>query len=311
MAYTKQTWKQYDDNKTEEQNIQDGAVVTAERMNRIEEGLENHSTDKTNPHGVTKNQVGLDKVDNVQQAPKSDFDTHVANKNNPHSVTKSQVGLGNVDNVQQAPLTDFTTHKNDKTNPHSVTKAQTGLGSVDNYSTATQSEAELGTSSIRFMTPLRVFQAIAKWTSGKFMELTGNQTVAGTKNFKDGLQLAGKVVQAGIVERAITDSDRSDTTYVTGVNGVLTRVGNVVTLAFNFQCNTWPSGTETRWVIKIPTGYQRSGSTPVLHPLTLLRNAAQPTDARAYLDGIIVNVKSGNGSSYVSGTWITQDDWPS
>lgn len=183
MSYEKQTWKQYDDDKTEEQNIQDGAVVTSDRMNHIEEGLETHSTDKTNPHGVNKTQVGLDKVDNIQQAPKSEFDTHVANKNNPHSVTKSQVGLGNVDNVQQAPLTDFNTHKNDKTNPHSVTKAQTGLGSVDNYSTATQSEAELGTSSIRFMTPLRVFQAIAKWTSGKFMELTGNQTVAGTKNF--------------------------------------------------------------------------------------------------------------------------------
>ncbi|MGM0238525.1 hypothetical protein [Enterococcus sp. AZ103] len=158
MAYTKQTWKQYDDNKTEEQNIQDGAVVTAERMNHIEEGID-------------------------QQAPLTDFTTHKNDKTNPHGVTKSQVGLGNVDNVQQAPLTDFTTHKNDKTNPHSVTKAQTGLGNVDNYSTANQAEAELGTSSSRFMTPLRVFQAIAKWASGKFMELTGNQTVAGTKNF--------------------------------------------------------------------------------------------------------------------------------
>ena len=36
----------------------------------------------------------------------SDLDAHVGDTNNPHSVTKSQVGLGNVDNVQQIPLTE-------------------------------------------------------------------------------------------------------------------------------------------------------------------------------------------------------------
>ena len=30
--------------------------------------------------------------------------THVGNKQNPHGVTKEQVGLGSVDNVQQIPL---------------------------------------------------------------------------------------------------------------------------------------------------------------------------------------------------------------
>lgn len=58
MAYEKQTWISYDDNKTEEQNIQDGAVVTAERMNHIEQGLVEHEKDKENPHEVTAHQVG-------------------------------------------------------------------------------------------------------------------------------------------------------------------------------------------------------------------------------------------------------------
>lgn len=67
MAYEKQTWVSYDDNKTEEQNIQNGAVVTAERMNHIENGVEaqatkielkNHLEDKENPHEVTAHQVG-------------------------------------------------------------------------------------------------------------------------------------------------------------------------------------------------------------------------------------------------------------
>lgn len=56
--------------------------------------------------------------------------SHIADKTNPHEVTKTQVGLGNVDNVRQAPYT----HVTDKSNPHGVTKAQVGLGSVDNTS---------------------------------------------------------------------------------------------------------------------------------------------------------------------------------
>lgn len=56
--------------------------------------------------------------------------SHIADKTNPHEVTKTQVGLGNVDNVRQAPYT----HVTDKSNPHGVTKAQVGLGSVDDTS---------------------------------------------------------------------------------------------------------------------------------------------------------------------------------
>ncbi len=56
--------------------------------------------------------------------------SHIADKSNPHGVTKAQVGLGNVDNVKQAPYT----HVTDKSNPHGVTKAQVGLGSVDDTS---------------------------------------------------------------------------------------------------------------------------------------------------------------------------------
>lgn len=76
--------------------------------------------------------------------------THIADKSNPHAVTKAQVGLGNVDNTrdtdkpvstaQQAALdgkTDvatFQAHLADASNPHKVTKAQVGLSEVDNTS---------------------------------------------------------------------------------------------------------------------------------------------------------------------------------
>ena len=92
---------------------------------------------------------------------------HTGNKSNPHSVTKSQVGLGNVPNVatnDQTPtysdtttlvtlssgekisiafakiklaITTLINHLVNKSNPHGVTKSQVGLGNVENKSSAT------------------------------------------------------------------------------------------------------------------------------------------------------------------------------
>lgn len=75
---------------------------------------------------------------------------HIENKSNPHEVTKAQVGLGNVDNTSDAdkPISTaqqeaftagaaaLTAHTSNKNNPHEVTKAQVGLGNVDNTSDA-------------------------------------------------------------------------------------------------------------------------------------------------------------------------------
>ena len=95
------------------------------------------------------------------------LNTHTGNKSNPHSVTKSQVGLGDVPNVatnDQTPtysdtttlvtlssgekisiafakiklaITTLINHLANKSNPHGVTKSQVGLGNVENKSSAT------------------------------------------------------------------------------------------------------------------------------------------------------------------------------
>ena len=64
MSYEKQTWNKYDDLKTEEENIENGAVVTDNRMNHIEEGIYSHTIDISNPHKVTAAQVGLGNIQN-------------------------------------------------------------------------------------------------------------------------------------------------------------------------------------------------------------------------------------------------------
>lgn len=78
-------------------------------------------------------------------------DSHIGNKSNPHAVTKAQVGLGNVNNTSDAdkPVstaqataiadakaagtnaqTNLTTHMQNMSNPHGVTRDQLGLGTT-------------------------------------------------------------------------------------------------------------------------------------------------------------------------------------
>lgn len=165
-----------------------------------------HLADKSNPHAVTKAQVGLGDVQNYPMATDEEAAAgtarnrmmspaatkalvatlssetvagHASNTSNPHQVTKAQVGLGNVDNFKTATLSealqgtaanlfitvqgaaelvkklavgDFTTHIEDKNNPHATTKTHVGLGNVDNFRTASNTEADAGASTTTFTT---------------------------------------------------------------------------------------------------------------------------------------------------------------
>lgn len=74
--------------------------------------------------------------------------------------------VSSIDAVTAAILSSngggLTSHLQDLNNPHAVTKAQVGLGAVQNYGIATQLQAEAGTASNVYMTPLRTANAIAK-----------------------------------------------------------------------------------------------------------------------------------------------------
>lgn len=114
-------------------------------------------------------------------------ESHISNRNNPHGVTKEQVGLGSVANYPLANLTEaqegtasnrymtpervkqaidviggglVSAHADQDDNPHNVTKDQVGLGSVGNYPIASTAEAVAGTASNRYMSPQRVREAI-------------------------------------------------------------------------------------------------------------------------------------------------------
>jgi hypothetical protein len=119
------------------------AIIGNQTTNKANQAdLNAHIQNQNNPHNVTKQQVGLGNVTNVEQASKQDFNNHTTNRNNPHSVTKAQVGLGNVTNVEQASKQEFNAHATNRNNPHSVTKSQVGLGNVDNIRQASYESVE-------------------------------------------------------------------------------------------------------------------------------------------------------------------------
>ena len=102
----------------------------------------------------TADEDSLTMLDNVfalsptSKAGLTNSTRHIADKSNPHGVTKAQVGLGNVDNTAdlnkpistatqtalngKADASALKTHTSNRANPHQVTKAQVGLGNVDN-----------------------------------------------------------------------------------------------------------------------------------------------------------------------------------
>jgi uncharacterized protein YpmB len=111
--------------------------ITVQQAADIEANNSHRLTTSGNPHAVTKAEVGLGNVPNLDFSSAVAANTAHANTvaGNPHQVTKAEVGLGNV------PNTDFTAdvalnnaHRTTTTgNPHQVTKAEVGLGLVPNH----------------------------------------------------------------------------------------------------------------------------------------------------------------------------------
>lgn len=98
-----------------EELISDEAATRAQADIDVNAKVDSHIANKSNPHGVTKAQVGLGNVNNTSDADKpvstaqataiadakaagtlaqANLNTHTQNKSNPHNVTRDQLGMG-------------------------------------------------------------------------------------------------------------------------------------------------------------------------------------------------------------------------
>lgn len=78
-------------------------IIGAEDAQRWE-----NKADLSHRHKVADIDGLPEKIDEFtrSKAEKVDLSDHINNRSNPHNVTKAQVGLGNVDNVKQASYID-------------------------------------------------------------------------------------------------------------------------------------------------------------------------------------------------------------
>lgn len=130
-------------------------TITAEQFNKLNSGLNGDITNALNEAKVYTDaaKTTLEKlIQDSDKVIKESLDAHIGNKSNPHKVTKVQIGLGNVQNLAPADMpvstaqaasiadakaagtkaqTDLSTHANRKDNPHNVTRAQLGLATTD------------------------------------------------------------------------------------------------------------------------------------------------------------------------------------
>lgn len=122
------------------------------------QGLANEITNRTNAINALRTELKTYVDDLIADtgsdvtALETKVNNHIANKSNPHTVTKTQVGLGNVNNTSDAdkPVstaqataiadakaagttaqTSINSHAGRKDNPHTVTRAQLRLATTD------------------------------------------------------------------------------------------------------------------------------------------------------------------------------------
>ena len=136
-------------------NANRAGVLTREMFNKLNSGLNGDITNALNEAKAYTDaaKTALEKlIQDSDKVIKESLDAHIGNKSNPHNVTKVQVGLGNVQNLAPADMpvstaqaaaiadakaagtkaqTDLNTHANRRDNPHNVTRAQLGLATTD------------------------------------------------------------------------------------------------------------------------------------------------------------------------------------
>ena len=101
----------------------------------LQNSLNVHITDISNPHGVTAEQIGLDKVPNVATNDQTPTYSQNSSLSNITSGEKLSVSFGKI----MKAIADLISHIANQSNPHDVTAEQIGLDKVPNVTTNNQS----------------------------------------------------------------------------------------------------------------------------------------------------------------------------
>lgn len=150
-------------------------------ISSVSTNLSTHTSNKSNPHGVTKSQVGLGNVPNVATNDQTPTFTEASADTKLTSGEKLSVAFGKIAKA----ISSLISHLANKSNPHGVTKAQVGLGNVVNTGdSATPTSG--GTTKFTTGGAYTLKQSIDKNTSA-IATLNGTGTGSVTKAVSDGI----------------------------------------------------------------------------------------------------------------------------
>lgn len=150
-------------------------------ISSVSTNLSSHTGNKSNPHGVTKAQVGLGNVPNVATNDQTPTYTVASENTALKSGEKLSVAFGKIAKA----ISSLVSHLANKSNPHGVTKSQVGLGNVVNTGdSATPTSG--GTTKFTTGGAYTLKQSIDKNTSA-IATLNGTGTGSVTKAVSDGI----------------------------------------------------------------------------------------------------------------------------
>ena len=130
--------------KTKLDGLKDQAGITSD-INTVQTNLETHINNKSNPHEVTKDQVGLGNVDNTSDANKPISNATQTALNGKFSATDGNALKQRVDNIPELVATDITVDSDNDSVNISLDKTSivdgTVSGTTININSATASKA--------------------------------------------------------------------------------------------------------------------------------------------------------------------------
>lgn len=246
------------------------------------------------------NKSGFSNEDDLElKANKTDLDNHIADKNNPHEVDADQLGVYTKEEADgifavQMDVEQTYAKKTDVESNYAkltdLTKSKVGLGNVPNYSAANETESIDPEIENKLMTP------------------------KGVALFVDNVN---KVAEYKITDKSQVP-DANAATWIDTLEGVFKRRGDRVDFfcRINFNRST---GIYTPGYFKIPQGFRLSTEFDDFIwnvPLAMAKYVnADEYRGVAFAERRATNfIRIGNkvtGNHWVSGSWYTDDPFPS
>ena len=220
------------------------------------QGLANEITNRTNAINALRTELKTYVDDLIADtgsdvtALETKVNNHIANKSNPHAVTKTQVGLGNVNNTSDAnkPVstaqataiadakaagtaaqTSINSHAGRKDNPHVVTRAQLSLATTDQVvfaKTTAPSGFFKESSDVRFKSNIKdlnhTLEQICQIPTKSF-EMLGKEDEGTIAQNLEGLGFGKYVEEVPVEKSTVPNPEEFETLEINGEEYVLVK----------------------------------------------------------------------------------------